>query len=128
MPYVQISVSDNHDSVAIRGIADGVHAAMVATIDIPAADRFQAVTKHGPDAMFWDRGYLGVERSDRAVFVHITLAAGRDDAKKRRLYAAIAAEVTARAGIRPEDILIVLSEVARVDWSFGNGIAQYVPG
>jgi hypothetical protein len=30
--------------------------------------------------------------------------------------------------VRREDIFIVLTEVPRVNWSFGNGIAQYVPG
>jgi phenylpyruvate tautomerase PptA (4-oxalocrotonate tautomerase family) len=128
MPFVQLSVSDNHDAATIRAIADGVHDAMVATIDIPAADRFQAIVKHGPDTMIWDRSFLGVERSDREIFVHITLAIGRDDAKKRSLYAKIVEEVTARAHVRPQDIFIVLVEVPRVNWSFGEGIAQYVPG
>jgi phenylpyruvate tautomerase PptA (4-oxalocrotonate tautomerase family) len=128
MPFVQLNVSDNHDAATIRAIADGVHEAMVATIGIPAADRFQTIAKHGPDTMLWDRSFLDVQRSDREIFVHITLATGRDDDKKRALYAKIAAEITARTDVRREDIFIVLTEVPRVNWSFGNGIAQYVPG
>ncbi len=27
--------------------------------------------------------------------------------------------------MRPEDVLVSLVEVAREDWSFGNGVAQY---
>jgi hypothetical protein len=30
--------------------------------------------------------------------------------------------------LRAEDVLIVLTENDPVDWSFGNGIAQYAPG
>lgn len=128
MPFVRISVSSDHDADAMRAISDAVHEAMVATIGIPAEDRFQVVTKHGEGEMVWDRSFLGVQRSGSAVFVHITLSAGRDDTKKRALYARIVANVTAASRVRPEDVLIVLSENTRVDWSFGNGIAQYVPG
>jgi 4-oxalocrotonate tautomerase len=31
-----------------------------------------------------------------------------------------------RAGVRPEDVMITLSENGPEDWSFGNGVAQYV--
>jgi phenylpyruvate tautomerase PptA (4-oxalocrotonate tautomerase family) len=125
MPFVRISVSPGFDQAQVREISDGVHEAMVATIDVPAADRFQVVTKHAPDEMIWDRNFLDVNRSDRAVFVHITLSAGRDDDKKRALYRAIAQNLSTRAGVRAEDVLIVLSENVRPNWSFGNGIAQY---
>lgn len=128
MPFVRIFISHDVDENQARAIADGVHAAMTATIDVPAADRFQVVTRQEPDEMIWDRSYLDVERSDRAVFVHITLAAGRDDEKKRSLYREIAQNLSATAQVRPQDVFIVLSEVSRSNWSFGNGIAQYAPG
>jgi phenylpyruvate tautomerase PptA (4-oxalocrotonate tautomerase family) len=128
MPFVRIFISQNVDEAQVRAVADGVHVAMTQTIDVPPADRFQVVTRHEPNEMIWDRSFLDVERSDAAVFIHITLAAGRDDDKKRSLYRAIAQNLSATALVRPEDILIVLSEVSRSNWSFGNGIAQYAPG
>jgi 4-oxalocrotonate tautomerase len=128
VPFVRISASSDHAADALRAIADAVHEAMVDTIGIPAADRFQVVTKHAEGEMIWDRTYLDVQRSNSAVFVHITLSVGRDDATKRALYARIVANVTSRTNVCAGDVLIVLSENTRVDWSFGNGIAQYVPG
>jgi hypothetical protein len=56
------------------------------------------------------------------------LSAGRSDAIKRSLYAAIAGNLAANPGLRPQDAMITLVENTRVDWSFGNGVAQYVPG
>lgn len=126
MPFVRISLSSGHDRNARGAISDGVHRAMVETIDVPPADRFQVVTTHHAGEMVWDRRYLDVERSDRAVFVQITLAQGRDDDKKRALYAAIVANLERDAGVRPQDVFIVLTENTRSNWSFGNGVAQYL--
>jgi Tautomerase enzyme len=33
--------------------------------------------------------------------------------------------LTAKLGVRPEDVLINLIEVKKENWSFGNGVAQY---
>ena len=43
------------------------------------------------------------------------------------LYRRITDLLAERAGIRPEDVLINLIEVAKENWSFGCGIAHYVP-
>jgi hypothetical protein len=46
--------------------------------------------------------------------------------QKRALYAAIAKNLAAGgAGVRPQDVFVNLIEVAKENWSFGNGIAQY---
>ena len=105
-----------------------VHRALVVAIAIPEADRFQVITAHRESEVIWDRDYLDVDRSDRAVFVHISLRDGRDDEKKRALYAAIALNLERSPGVRPQDVLIVLQENVPANWSFGNGIAHYAKG
>jgi len=42
------------------------------------------------------------------------------------LYLGIAEGLHAAVGIRREDVFINLVEVKRENWSFGNGVAQYV--
>ncbi|HZA08931.1 tautomerase family protein [Mycobacterium sp.] len=37
----------------------------------------------------------------------------------------VPARLNAEANVRPEDVFIVLTEVAKENWSFGNGEAQY---
>jgi hypothetical protein len=46
--------------------------------------------------------------------------------QKQALYREIAERMGATGLVRAEDLLIVLQENDTADWSFGNGLAQYV--
>jgi len=96
----------------------------VETVGIPVDDKFQVITEHEGTRLIYDRSYLGIDRSDDAIFVQITLNGGRTTQQKRDLYARIA-EKLSLLGIRPQDVLVNLVEVAAENWSFGNGEAQY---
>lgn len=122
MPLVRITVRDDTDPATRRAIANGVQRAMVATIDIPEADRFQIIDQLPAEAIIADPAYLGVERRN-PVIIQITLVRGRSQEKKTALYRAVADHLAA-AGVRPEDVIVVLTETGRDDWSLGNGVAQ----
>lgn len=126
MPLVRISLREGKSEQYRRAIADGVHQAMVESIDAPQQDRFQVITEHRPNDLVYDPSYLGIERSDDIVIVQITLSAGRKPAQKRKLYRRMAELLTKDPGIRPQDLMINLVEVAWENWSFGNGEAQYI--
>jgi 4-oxalocrotonate tautomerase len=57
--------------------------------------------------------------------VQITLSAGRKPGQKRKLFQRIAEILAKNPGLRPQDLMISLVEVAWENWSFGNGEAQY---
>ena len=128
MPLVRISMRKGRNAAERRAIADGIHQAMVATIDVPADDRFQVVTEHDADALIFDPNYLGIARSDGFVTIQIALRRGRTPEKKRALYRTIVGNLAVNPGVRPQDVLITLVENEPLDWSFGDGIAQYSPG
>ncbi len=128
MPLVRIELPAGKSAAWKRAVADGVHAALVETAGVPIDDRFQILSEQAPDMRIVDPTYLGIVRTNDFVFVHVFLSVGRSDAIKRSLYAAIARNLAADPGLRPQDVMIALAENTRVDWSFGNGIAQYVPG
>jgi 4-oxalocrotonate tautomerase len=44
---------------------------------------------------------------------------------KKALFAKIAERLARSPGLRKEDVFVNLVEVAKENWSFGNGIAQY---
>ena len=123
MPFVRIFVKDGVPAERRRAYGDAVHAALQEAIGVPADDRFQVITGHADD-LIYDPGFLGVARGEGIVLVQITLSFGRTVAQKKALFASIA-ERLATAGARREDAFVVLNEVARENWSFGNGLAQY---
>jgi len=45
---------------------------------------------------------------------------------KKAFYQTLAERLHAELGVRKEDVFIGLVEVVKENWSFGNGIAQYV--
>lgn len=125
MPLVRISLREGKSEQYKKAIADGVHKALVEAMDAPAQDRFQVITEHPASGLIYDPTYLGVQRDDNIVFVQITLSTGRKLAQKRKLFKKITELLSENPGLRPEDVMINLVEVAWENWSFGNGEAQY---
>jgi 4-oxalocrotonate tautomerase len=101
---------------------------MVEVLNVPADDRFQIVTEHDPNSLIYDPTYLDISRSDEIVIIQIMLNQGRTLEMKCRFYAAVAQALAKHPGIRSQDVFINLVEVAKENWSFGDGIAQYAPG
>ncbi|MEZ2353000.1 tautomerase family protein [Caballeronia sp. RCC_10] len=126
MPLVRISLIKGKSRDHIRAISDQVHEALVQAFQVPAKDRFQLIEQRDPDDFIYDASYLGVERSDDLVFIHITASDWRDLATKKAFYKTLATRLSASPGLRPEDVLIVLAPNRREDWSFGHGLASYV--
>jgi 4-oxalocrotonate tautomerase len=127
MPLVRISIPDHFSPESQQSLGQAVHQAMVTTINVPEADRFQVFTRHKPEDLIMDRTFPQLERSRDAVIVHVTLRSGRTNDQKRALYAAIVANAARGYGFATADIMIVLAENTLVDWSFGSGVAHYMP-
>jgi 4-oxalocrotonate tautomerase len=125
MPLVRIAVREGKPAAYRAAVGEGVHRAMVETMNVPALDRFQVITEHPAGGLVYDPSYLGIARTDDLVVIQITLNAGRTVEMKRALYARIADLLGAAPGVRREDVLVSLVEVAKENWSFGNGVAQY---
>ena len=127
MPLVTIDLLEGRPAETLDAISDAVHAAMVESLGVPERDRFQLITEHDPEDFVFDREYLGIARSRDLVIIQATISAGRSLHLKRRLYLAIVARLAAAVQLRPEDVFVNLVEVAKENWSFGNGIASYAP-
>jgi 4-oxalocrotonate tautomerase len=127
MPLVRISLVKGKPQAYRRKVGDAVHRALVDAVGVPPLDRFQLITEHEPGDLVYDSNYLGIARTSDLVIIQITLTAGRSLEQKRALYRRIAVNLAAAVGVRPGDAWINLVEVAKENWSFGNGEASYAP-
>jgi phenylpyruvate tautomerase PptA (4-oxalocrotonate tautomerase family) len=125
MPLVRISLRRGKSPAWLAALRTGIYQAMRDTFNVPENDRFIVVSQHDGDEFDCDPGYLGIDRSDDLVMVQITCNSGRTVAMKQALYHAIAGNLARDPGLRPEDVFVNLVEVAKENWSFGNGVAQY---
>lgn len=125
MPLVRISLRRGKSPAQIAALRHGIYQAMRETFNVPENDRFILVSQHDADEFDYDPNYLGIARSDDLVIVQITCNGGRTLEQKQALYRRIAENVSADPGLRIQDVFINLIEVAKENWSFGNGVAQY---
>jgi phenylpyruvate tautomerase PptA (4-oxalocrotonate tautomerase family) len=99
---------------------------MTETFTVAKDDRFMIVNEHEADNFIHADGYLGITYSDDLVIIQITANDTRTTAQKQAFFARLADLLAESPGLRKEDVFINLVEVKKENWSFGNGIAQYV--
>jgi 4-oxalocrotonate tautomerase len=126
MPLVRIDLVAGKPPQYRAQIGQVVYHALLDCFTVPKNDRFQIITEHPQAELQFDRDYLGVHRSDDCIFVQITMSSGRTVEMKQRFYKAVADGLHESLKVRREDVFINLVEVAKENWSFGNGEAQYV--
>jgi len=125
MPLVRISLMEGKPESYRQKVGDAIHRAIVETINVPALDRFQIITSQAKSDFIYDAQYLNISRTDDLIMIQITLNAGRTTEMKKAFYTRVVDLLVLEVKIRPEDVLICLVEVAKENWSFGNGVAQY---
>jgi hypothetical protein len=127
MPFARISLRKGKSRAYLRALSDSLHRALVEAFDVPPADCFQVIHQHDPEELVFDCDYLAGPRSDDFVLIAITAGRVRSTVVKRWFYQRAVALLAAAPGIRPEDVMIVITTTAADEWSFGNGLAQMVP-
>lgn len=125
MPLVRVDLLEGKTPEYRIKVGQIVYQAMLDVLNVPQDDRFQIIAEHPQSDLQFDRDYLGIHRSDDCVFLQITLNSGRTVEMKQRFYKAVADGLHAALKLRREDVFISLVEVAKENWSFGNGDAQY---
>jgi len=126
MPYVRIDLARGKSIQYRRTLGEIVYKALIDVINVPKDDKFQVITEHSPEELNFAETYLGIQYSADIVFIQITLSLGRTVELKKAFYKRVADDIHVQLNIRREDVFINLVEVAKENWSFGNGIAQYV--
>lgn len=126
MPLVRIELQQAKSPEYISAISEAIQRALVEVFGVPARDRFQVFSQHAGGSLVYNPDYLGIHRTENLVMIQVTLSTGRSAELKQSFYARLVALLKESPGIRPEDVMINLVEVRAEDWSFGNGVAQYL--
>ena len=125
MPLVRIDLIRGKSAQYRKTLGEIVYAAMTDLINVPKDDKFQVITEHAPEDLNFAESYLGNHYSQDIIFIQVTLNAGRSVELKKAFYKRIVDDIQTRLNTRPDDVVINLVEVAKENWSFGHGIAQY---
>jgi phenylpyruvate tautomerase PptA (4-oxalocrotonate tautomerase family) len=125
MPLVRVSLRRGRSDDYKKAIGDAVYQALRETFTVPEEDRFITVSEHSESEFQFSKSYMDIARTDDLVILQITVSNTRTIEQKKALFARIAELLSQKPGLRKEDIFINLLEVAKENWSFGNGVAQY---
>jgi 4-oxalocrotonate tautomerase len=126
MPLARIDLRRGKPPAYRKAICDGIYRALRETFNVPENDRFLVVNEHEPDNFVHAEGYLGIDYTDDLVIIQITVSDTRTTETKQALFARVVGLLAENPGLRKEDVFINLVECKTENWSFGNGIAQYV--
>jgi 4-oxalocrotonate tautomerase len=125
MPLARIDLVRGKPAAFRKALGEIVYKAMTETINVPVNDKFQIITEHPPEELNLTDSYLGNTYTADLILIQITISTGRTVEMKKALFKRIADDLHDQLKIRREDVFINLVEVAKENWSFGGGLAQY---
>jgi phenylpyruvate tautomerase PptA (4-oxalocrotonate tautomerase family) len=126
MPFARISLLKGKPPEYLQALSDDLHRALVEAFDVPPNDRFQIIHQHEHGELVFDRDYLCGPRSDDYVLIAITAGRPRDTQTKQAFYRRLTELLEVNAGLRPQDVMVVITTTQADEWSFGNGMATLV--
>jgi phenylpyruvate tautomerase PptA (4-oxalocrotonate tautomerase family) len=125
MPLARIDLIRGKSAAFRRQLGEIVYKAMIEVINVPPNDKFQIITEHVPEEFNIADSYLGNDYTQGIILIQVTMNAGRTVEMKKAFFKRIADDLHTQLNVRREDVVINLVEVAKENWSFGGGIAQY---
>ncbi|HBV38679.1 MAG TPA: tautomerase family protein [Erwinia sp.] len=127
MPLLQFDVIQGRSESEMKTLLDAAHRAVLAAFHVPPRDRYQIVHENKRYQMVFEDTGLGLTRTDNLVMVRV-FTSPRSDEQKQFFMAELCREFKESCGILPADVMISFITNDKGDWSFGNGVAQYVTG
>lgn len=120
MPLVSISILKGKSPEYIKAVADGINSAVIETMGFPLDDRYQIIHQLDAECLQLQ------EREGDRVMMHLVMRAGRSNKSKQAFYKKVVETLAENPGIPPANVLITITENHDIDWSFRDGVAQFV--
>jgi hypothetical protein len=127
MPMLTFDIVEGRTDEQIQTMLDAAHRAVLTAFNVPERDRYQVVNEHKASRMVIEDTGLGITRTNNVVVVSV-VSRERSERAKQFFYEELCRELEASCGIKPNDVVVSITINADVDWSFGNGVAQFITG
>jgi phenylpyruvate tautomerase PptA (4-oxalocrotonate tautomerase family) len=121
MPLINISIPKGKSQEYVTAVADGVNSAVLTTLDgFPADDRYQIIHEHESYELEYQK------RTGDRVMLDLIMRSGQKPESKKAFYRKVVENLKRSPGIDPANVLITITENHDIDWSFRDGVAQFV--
>jgi phenylpyruvate tautomerase PptA (4-oxalocrotonate tautomerase family) len=124
MPLVKVNLLKGRSAEEKDSIAASIQTALVSTLDVSDANRYQLFNEYDAESFRHTSGYLGLNYTDQLLIIEITIRAGDDDDHKKSLLAAINRNLVAAGAVAEDDVFVLITEIGDADVSFGKGLSQ----
>jgi hypothetical protein len=118
VPLIQVHLDRQVYDKSHEDIGNAIHDAQIQALGIPADDRFQIFQPHDAGELKFDPGYNGVER--RSLLVIRVIAVHMYPVATKQVFFKAVVDRLEPLGIRPQDVLISLTENGFEDWYAGK--------
>jgi Tautomerase enzyme len=127
MPLVRFDVLEGRNDIEIKNLLDAAHRAVLSAFHVPERDRYQIYHEHPPSHLVAEDTGLGIRRTSNLVVVSVTSREHTPEMKEK-FYTELCRELKESCSIDPTDVIVSIVTNSAVDWSFGNGRAQFITG
>jgi phenylpyruvate tautomerase PptA (4-oxalocrotonate tautomerase family) len=127
VPFVKVNLRKGRSAEEKDSIAASIQTALVSTLEVSDANRYQLFNEYDGENFRHTTGYLGMTYTDQLLVIEITVREGGDDEHKKSLLAEINRNLVAAGVVGGDDVFVLITEIGDADVSFGKGLAQRAP-
>ncbi|HBK4769221.1 TPA: tautomerase family protein [Serratia liquefaciens] len=127
MPLLIFDVIEGRSDAQLQTLLDAAHRAVLSSFEVPVRDRYQIVHENKAKHMVIEDTGLNLTRTRDLVVVRV-ITSPRPEEQKQKFYAELSRELKESCGIEGSDLMVSITTNSKGDWSFGNGVAQYLTG
>lgn len=120
MPFITITLLEGRGVDYISSVSNGINSAVIETMGFPTDDLYQVVHQVNQECLQYQ------DRNEDRVMMHLVMRSGRPNKVKQAFYKKVVQNLSDNPGIKPENIFITITENHDVDFSFKDGVAQFV--
>jgi Tautomerase enzyme len=125
VPLAKIHVLEGqYDEARLTKVSGAIQNALIEVLGIPPDDFFQIHHVLPRDRYLHTPAFLGQKYSDDMILLDLTFITGRPRQTRLALLKSLNEKVVAAARISPDDLVVMVYEIAGENASFGSGLAQ----